>query len=363
MFSAAASCGTAAISTCTPTRCPNGCCLANKCIDSPNNAKVASCGSKGNACVNCGARACVDFACSGGTGGGTSGNCGPGNCNGCCTGTTAASVCVSSPSSTNCGSNGSLCTSCGSNQACVAGACAYSDAGTGKVGTPCATNDDCLELGTNHVCKKTFNGGPTEYKDGYCTRTCAADKDCPSSALCLGPQPGYGENDSVCWARCSSVAECRSGYDCYAVGSGEGACWVAPLPAFDAGVPADKVGQACGLDSTCQNPPDDGVCLTDTLSDGGPSAFVGGYCSAPCDDGNHCSVDGGALCVSLGTIGACAQTCGAPMQGQGGCRSSYVCRSIRSGPDGGNLPIGFCWPSCQVAGCSVGTCQSSGYCQ
>ncbi len=237
------------------------------------------------------------------------------------------------------------------------------DGGAGQVGTPCTADAECAALGLGHACKKKTSTGVTDYQGGYCTKVCAADLDCPTKALCLGPQPGYGENDSVCWAKCASAQECRTGYDCYPVGGGESACWVAPLPPFDAGLPADKVGQACGTDGTCRNPPDDGVCLTDALVDGGSSAFVGGYCSAPCDDSSHCSADGGAICISLGTFGACAQSCTGPQQGQGSCRTGYVCRGIRAAPDGGPLSTGFCWPSCKTSGCAAGvTCQASGYC-
>jgi hypothetical protein len=364
MLAGGPSCGSAAPSpsSCGPDNC-EGCCASGKCVLSPTNAKVSSCGRNGAACDNCGTRTCVDFACSGGGDGGTqSGVCGPHNCVGCCSGTSTSSVCITSGSTTNCGGAGSLCTSCGAGQACTAGSCKIADGGAGQVGTPCTTDGECAALGPAHTCKKKTSSGGTAYQDGYCTRTCADDRDCPVKALCLGPQPGYGENDSVCWARCARAEECRVGYDCHAVGGGESACWISPLPPFDAGPPSDKVGRACATDATCSNPPDDGVCLTDTLLDGGVSAFTGGYCSAPCDDSNHCSADGTALCISLGTFGACAASCSTPLQGQGDCRVGYVCRSIRSSLDGGPLPIGFCWPSCKTAGCASGTCLATGYC-
>ncbi len=258
---------------------------------------------------------------------------------------------------------GELCISCGAGQACSAGGCVTTDGGAGQVGTPCTADSECAALGTGHVCKKKTSSGLNDYQGGYCTKSCVTDSNCPTRALCLGPQPGYGESDSVCWARCTGTEECRVGYECYAVGGGDSACWLAPLPAFDAGPAADKIGQPCSTDSSCSNPPDDGLCLNATFADGGKSAFVGGYCSAPCDDNRHCSVDGGAVCVALGTLGACTQTCSRPLQGQADCRTGYVCRSIRSGPDGGFLPIGFCWPNCQAAGCVSGVCQTSGYCQ
>lgn len=362
LLAAGPSCGPVTTQvTCGPSNC-QGCCAAGKCVVSPNNAKVASCGANGAACANCGARACVDFTCAGSTDGGTAGACGPGNCGGCCTGKSTSSVCISAPSATNCGGNGGLCTSCGAGQACVSGACKAIDGGAGQVGTPCALDGDCAALGPGHVCKKKTSSGVSTYQDGYCTRSCATDPDCPAKALCLGPQPGFGENDSVCWARCNSAQECRAGYECYAVGGGDSACWLSPLPPFDAGPPADKIGRACTSDAMCLDPPDDGACLTDTLADGGMSAFVGGYCSAPCDESSHCSTDGGAACISLGNFGACVQSCVGPQLGQADCRAGYVCRPLRATVDGGTLPVGFCWPSCKSAGCATGVCQPSGYC-
>jgi len=364
LVAVAPSCGSTTSSTgpavCSPSTC-NGCCSGNKCINTPTNAQVTTCGQGGVECSNCGTRPCVGFTCGGSDGG--SNVCGPGNCGGCCSGTSSASVCINAGSATNCGVDGNVCRSCVAGQACNGGVCASVDGGAGQVGTSCASDDQCAQLGANHVCKKKFSNGNTEYQDGYCTKLCVTDAECPAAALCIGPQGGYGENDSVCWARCNGAEECRDGYDCYTVSATEAACWVKPLPAFDAGPPSDKVGQPCNLDSTCQNPPDDGICFSGTLPDAGPSAFTGGYCSAPCDDSSHCSADGGAVCIAVGTLGACAQTCDGPLQGKSSCRSGYVCRSLRLSPDAGILPIGFCWPSCVVTGCATGACQPSGYCQ
>ena len=200
------------------------------------------------------------------------------------------------------------------------------------------------------------------YTDGYCTKVCAQNTDCPSSALCLGAQD-YGEGDSICWARCTASDECRTGYFCYPVGEGDSACWIDPLPTFDAGRPADKVGQPCASLAACLNPPDDGACLFDTFSDGGLSPFVGGYCSAPCEDSSHCGVDAGAKCVALGGIAICVAGCSAPLLGQGECRAGYVCRSVGT-IDGGVLPDGFCWPRCDNPGASCGpeACLPTGYC-
>lgn len=362
LLAGAPGCSPAPTAGCGPDTCA-GCCSNGKCVTSPNNAKVASCGQNGVECANCGTRACTEFRCEG-AGGGSGGACGPATCGGgCCTGTSATSTCISPGTATNCGTSGSVCKSCGSGQACVAGDCKTVDGGANQVGTPCTDNSQCTALGAGSVCKLKTSSQMNDYVGGYCTKTCVDDLDCPGKSLCLGPQPGYGEKDSLCWAQCTTAQECRTGYDCYPIGSGLSACWISPLPPYDPGPPADKVGQPCGADATCKNPPDDGVCLTDRLADGGVSAFTDGYCSAQCDDTAHCSADGGAICISLGSFGACAQSCTGPQQGQGSCRQGYVCRAVRAGPDAGFLPVGFCWPSCKAAGCAAGTtCQATGYC-
>jgi hypothetical protein len=363
MLAAAPSCGQ--VSGCGPTNC-KGCCEEGVCILSPNNARVATCGAGGLACAHCGNRACLEFACSGtGAGGGASTGCSKDSCpSGCCSGTSSASVCIATPSATNCGAHGDVCTSCLAGEGCLDGVCRPTDGGVDQVGIACRRDSDCVGLGADHLCKQTTSSGRDIYTDGYCTKRCESDVECPGQSLCLGPQGGYGEDDSVCWAHCTTQTDCRPGYFCYAVGGGDSACWISPLPAFDAGPPADKVGQPCGTDVACQNPPDDGLCLLDTLSDAGPSAFVNGYCTASCEENTHCSIDGGAKCIALGLIGACLHSCAAPLQGQSSCRAGYVCRPIRD-TDGGFLADGFCWPRCSNPGSScgtTGTCQATGYC-
>ncbi len=357
LLAAGPSCGKVPVSGCGPTTCA-GCCAADgSCVKSPNNAAVASCGANGAACANCGKGACVGFACSGAGGG--NGSCGA-SCTGCCSGTSASSICIRVPSAINCGSGGLVCTSCLAGQACVGGKCQSSDGGANEVGTPCVTNDNCAALGAGHLCKLKTSSGASNYTGGYCTKDCIGNADCPSSALCLSA-PGLGEGDSVCWSRCTAPADCRSGYDCYSIGGGDSACWISPLPAFDAGPPADKVGHPCATDVACQSPPDDGVCLFANLSDGGPSPFLSGYCTAPCDDSSHCGT--GAKCLSVAGFGVCAAGCNAPSTGQADCRAGYVCRPVRD-VDGGALPDGFCWPRCNNPGatCGTATCLASGYC-
>jgi hypothetical protein len=310
----------------------------------------------------------VSGACTGGTGGG-SGGCGPGNCSGCCTGTSSTSVCFDPPTRSNCGAAGALCQSCRAGEACEGGRCvSYGDAGV--LGRGCGADSDCATLGSGYQCKKRTASQRDEYFNGYCTRDCVDDSACGTNGLCFEPDPGYGELGSFCWLRCETATDCRTpGYDCYSLGGGLKGCWIAPLPAFDAGPPADKVGNPCTEDDQCQSPPSDGVCLPPVLPDAGPTPYVGGYCTAPCDDSSHCSADGGAGCVLVGTgsmaVAVCLKLCDGPFLGPSNCRTGYLCRGVRQA-DGGFAAKGVCGPSCLNvgAGCPGATvCQPSGYCE
>jgi hypothetical protein len=357
---------------CNPATC-GGCCASNgACITTPDNNEDTSCGKSGGSCVDCRAsgNVCINGSCSGsGGGGGGSGSCGPATCaNGCCTGSTVTSVCVDPPTRNNCGGNGALCQSCGTGQTCEGGKCvALGDAGV--LGRGCGIDSDCSSLGSAGKCKTKTASARNDYTNGYCTKDCQQTNECGPSGICVEVDPQLGESGSFCWLRCDSQADCRAGYDCYSLGNGQKGCWISPLPEFDAGPPANKVGDMCSDDTQCMNPPDDGFCATSTLPDGGPSPWVGGYCTAPCVDGSHCSTDGGATCVVVTSgaeqAAACLHTCDAPNQGPSSCRTGYLCRGLRQ-TDGGLAAKGVCLPSCLNVGavCPLGTtCQTSGYCQ
>lgn len=356
---------------CSASTCASGCCRPDgTCVGAPDNTSDLSCGLGGLSCEDCTAsgKSCDEGVCKGGTGGG-SGGCGSWSCNGCCTGTSAQSVCIDPPTRNNCGSGGGLCQTCPLGQACERARCvSLGDAGV--LGRGCGTDEDCASLGGDYVCKKRTASQRSEYFDGYCTRECLASSECGQNGVCVEQDPGYGEVGIFCLLRCDTAADCRSpGYDCYPVGTGVKGCWLAPLPAFDAGPPADKVGAACATDVQCQSPPIDGLCIRSSQSDGGPSPYLGGYCTAPCDDSSHCSTDGGAACFLLGSgsnqLALCLRLCEAPGQGPSSCRFGYLCRGVQQ-LDGGQAPKGVCWPSCLNAGasCPTGTlCQPSGYCQ
>lgn len=290
--------------------------------------------------------------------------CGAASCEGCCSGVSTSSVCVSGNSVTNCGFGGGVCRTCAMGQACVAGACVTSDAGM-VVGAPCGAAADCVAVGAGAECRQKTTPGASSYPGGFCTRSCEADDVCPGDSVCVEVTASYGEKDVLCWPRCSKERPCRQGYGCYPVGQGVSACWLSPLPAFDAGTVADKVGQPCAQDSQCQAPPDDGFCLQAKLPDGGPSGFTQGSCTAYCTTSASCSADGGAVCLDVGQNGLCFERCLQPSQVQSSCRSGYACRPSTNA-DGGATGDGFCFPRCDAPGRSCGagtTCKPNGICE
>lgn len=283
-------------------------------------------------------------------------------------------MCLAGTANTNCGNFGANCQSCNvvGGESCISQAC--SGGSTKAVGDPCTADIQCAALGTGYTCKLATNPGGFTYSAGYCTKSCAADTDCPTgAAFCASINPAYGETDDICWKSCPAGNECRtSGYKCWGITSIGGVsskgCWLNPLPPFDAGPPADKIGANCTLDAQCQNPPDNGFCIKETLSDGGTSGFTYGYCSAECPTDAHCGTNG--VCLTFGTAASpydlCMKRCPAPGTAST-CGTGYVCDNYSIGlADGGSEPAtdGYCWPHCNVMPCSGGTvCQASGLCQ
>jgi hypothetical protein len=193
------------------------------------------------------------------------------------------------------------------------------------------------------------------------------------TSFCAAVNPAFGEEDSTCWKSCPTGNECRtSGYKCWGITSIDGVdsngCWLNPLPPYDAGPAADKIGANCTDDTLCQNPPDNGFCFTDTFSDGGSSGWTSGYCSAECVSDDHCGVNGVCLSFTTSTtpIDLCMKRCPVPTT-VSTCGTGYVCDNYSLGlPDGGSVIAsdGYCWPHCNYKPCPTGTtCQPSGLCQ
>ncbi|MBL8911701.1 MAG: hypothetical protein JNM17_13500 [Archangium sp.] len=342
---------------CGPQNC-DGCCdsAKNTCVKKPNNNNNTTCGSAGNACIDCttSAATCNMGQCSGtgaggggggttGGGGGTTGG-GGGGCDGC---RLPTGTCVPSQSTTtsNCGLGGVSCVACATGELCMQGTCMMPPP-MARVGSTCTSDMECQAgLGAQGRCKQMTSSGNATYSQGYCTVGCGTTA-CPAGSTCVGAA-NYGEDDVICMDNCTPPSDpCRSGYTCYTVGSSR-ACWIAPLPMRDAGVPADKVGNACTSDSECQNPPADrGLCLTREGNFDWQSR--GGYCSRiDCVNDSECSADGGALCLNITSSGggACVDVCPAASAdaGQSDCRNGFSCEPLVF-PDGGWAMVNVCLP-------------------
>lgn len=341
----------------------NGCVSSSGCIALSSQSN-SQCGANGAACVACGAnQTCVNGVCQNNQTGCNSTNC----ANGCCTST---GTCVPGTTNTSCGAGGNFCTSCAGGQTCTAttgGGQCQTTMTAGTYGSACTTASNCSGIGAGAICRTQTSSGNATYQGGYCTKTCASSTDCGSTAFCLNLGV-YGES-AICAASCSASNPCRTpGYACYDLGNGQGACWISPTPAPDAGpaAPANLIGSACSSNATCQASGSfpAGECITSTTADGGASGFTSGYCTAECSASpTLCGSTG--LCINFTNFSLCTDLCTSGGAGQSNCRPGYVCEQYGFA-DGGTSTDGFCWPSCNAAGwgCPSGqTCNTLGYCQ
>ena len=181
--------------------------------------------------------------------------------------------------------------------------------------------------------------------DGYCSSlTCtpgAGAEACGDGGYCFDLQPYLAHHVPLgaCLKDCTTVADCRDGYEC-TDGSG------GPLPALahkacvspdllcllgapDPSCPG-HVGDACTGDTEC-NQLIDGICLTAdsfTTLTGDAVTFPGGYCSrdtcTPGTGSEGCGENG--YCFDLApyngsALGACLKNCTTV----GDCREGYEC--------------------------------------
>jgi hypothetical protein len=218
------------------------------------------------------------------------------------------------------------------------------------------------------------------YPGGYCTRRCYTQAQCGSTGKCIYYLGILGDMENICLSTCTgpgTQGSCRSGYICAPFGTSTGnLCIVAGadggyMDDFDAGPGANDnvMGQSCANDQACQ-PPASGSCIPETF-DGGPTGYIGGSCTADCSmsvSDEWCGHDAGTcLPAAYSTqqgplvIWGCERLCN-PMNGNTGCRTSYVCELQNpSYPD-----YGVCHPNCTNAGyqCPSGTCNATnGLCE
>lgn len=398
--------------SCSPAKCGpqncDGCCDAKGvCTKKPNNNNNTTCGSAGNACVDCTATAgtCASGVCSGtgagggsGGGGGTTGGGGGTTCTGCLlpNGSTCVPPQTSATNSVNCGLGGITCVACASGQLCNNGLCETPDAGAAGLGAACTADSDCsitltatdTQYGIRAYCQKNAldlskpTGQGIAFPQGFCTKRCGFEStSCGTTGQCLIALGFLGHYENMCFKKCVGQSDCRSGYACTQLSSTVNVC----LPTQDDGGLPDLVdagpgfagasGAACADDTACQ-PPSTGSCITEVQTDGGMSGFTGGQCTAECgavaafSSGDAWCGTGGVCNPYAYNVGdnkgplvlwQCDQGC---LDVDGGanptaCRTGYVC-------DTGAQSYDNCVPNCNnVAGfCGTKTCNpTTGFCQ
>jgi hypothetical protein len=80
------------------------------------------------------------------------------------------------------------------------------DAGT--VGAACTADTDCTQMGASCILPGTNSNWP----GGYCTVKGCPTTACPDGTDCQQGATGLGA--FTCFFKCSSDADCRSGYKC-----------------------------------------------------------------------------------------------------------------------------------------------------
>ncbi|MDP3503382.1 MAG: hypothetical protein Q8S33_23810 [Myxococcales bacterium] len=243
---------------CTPSSCPSGCCQGNQCITTPSSS---SCGSNGRACLDCGGSAC------------TGGQCAMSTCNAisCASGCCIGSSCVTVPTNGACGSEGRACEQCGQGT-CDGGACVGTcNAQTCPAG--CCVAGVCQPGTLPSAC------GTGGVACATCTTTC-------TNKQCVNPC-GAGN-----CAGCCQAGTCRAGTTNNSCGSDGGVC------------------VSCGAGASCMA----GRCVT-------TAACNVGNCPNGCCDGDVCRT---SSITSCGRSGVACVSC-SPLRADT-CNTSGVCR-------------------------------------
>ena len=395
-----ATCNTAT-GVCTGGSCASGQCrsASGACVTGNTNG---ACGTSGS-CTSCSSgQVCTNGQCmTGGAGGGSGagGGMGSGTCPGgapCSTGCCSGQQCIalSFQSAMNCGTSAATCATCSTGQLCTAGVCGGTGGGSGSgggtggagaggaggaggggttagvLGAACVNDTDCGGIvvsmldqadGYKPFCKKTMNPTGHAYPGGMCTRRCVAGSMCGTGNTCDFADGPFGEIDNICLPGCSMAVPCRPGFKCYDYGTND-ACYPffpdgGNIGPFDPG-PGNSDGgaaQPCTDSTQCapQTPPPAlGFCFLPTTADGGPSAFVGGQCSAQCntalidawcgENGACNGFIGPTTSTGPSVVFICQQECTRADAGvRSTCRTGYAC----------NAPVnGVCSPRCDNPG-------------
>lgn len=343
--------------------------------------------------------------------------CDVSNCKGCC-GADGTCHLVAAQNPQICGTAGAACTACAQNNVCASGKCELPGASCGGRGAPCCTTGSgcltglfcnggtcgttpppgegggnvpvgaaCLNDGacSGGVCKQVG------FKDGYCTKNCQVNGDCPSGSVC-GNDPGDSSGFSrICLKSCPTlgtacartdyacdkrlsfdaspacIPKCASGATCSPATRCDGrgmCCGAVGFACCSDGTACDTgneckngfcelaasaktaTGGACTANNTCAG----GLCMIQNAC-GATTCWPGGYCSSSCSGPNQCGPEAGCAKFTLNSqdIGRCLDKCPAPggttNQGQSDCRAGYVCDRGWASYEGSANPY-VCWYRC-----------------
>ncbi len=276
------------ICQCTPSSCPSGCCQFKQCITTPSSS---SCGSTGLACLDCGGSTC------------SGGQCAMSACNSvsCASGCCIGASCVTTPTSIACGSQGRACESCGlgtcdggtctsacNAQTCPTGCCAGGVCQPGTLPSACGTGGvACSACTSTCTNQQCVNPcGPTNCGGCCQSGTCQAGT---SSSAC-------GTDAGVC-ASCGGGTTCTAGRcvatsTCNVSNCANGCCrnGVCQTPSVTA---CGRAGVAC---VTCPQTTDTCNAIGDCLCGN----------RAACAAGQRCS-GGTCVCDSTSCAGCCSR--------------------------------------------------------
>ncbi|MBM7114984.1 MYXO-CTERM sorting domain-containing protein [Archangium primigenium] len=232
------------------------------------------------------------------------------------------------------------------------------------LGEPCSLNSECGPAPAVCIDPEQRPSGSVAWVGGYCSRPCAAARDCPSGALCVSATVA-GRAAAYCLKACAPEAagQCRAQYVCGGVSTGGDACVPACSAERDCAAgfvcracdkqcvptqnPGVRIGQTCDTDAGCGTGE---FCL---FVNGNPQGVCSqrcgteaGTCASACPNGSSCQKVGGdeaLLCVR-----ACEQ---------GTCHPALQCAAFPEGARG-------CLPPCRAQeDCPAGsTCSASGQC-
>ncbi|MBA2664326.1 MAG: hypothetical protein H0U74_18695 [Bradymonadaceae bacterium] len=266
-----------------PGACPTTCAAADSCQRATLAGSAANCTAR---CELTAITACIDGdgCCPAG--------CTAQNDNDCaaCSSQTCAQLGVQCGQTNNgCGTTIQCGATCPNSGTCVGGQC---QAPTNTVGNACTSAMTC-NLGSTAIC-------PTrDFKNGYCSKPCATQSECPVGSHC------GGFADKACMLDCTLDSQCRDGYRCYDVDEdGRKECW-------PSGVGTKAVGADCTAMWQCAGG-NDGFCI---------HSWPAGYCTIDCTNDDQCPV--GSSCYWFSEDASlCLKNC---TNDNSSCRPDYVC--------------------------------------